>query len=279
VTVDAIIVNWNGGDELLVAIESARRFGANVIVVDNASEFGVARGLGAHPDVTLIRSPRNLGFAAGCNLGAAAGSAGIVLLLNPDAEIVAGSAADLEQAFESSSGVIIGLPLEHTSGRSLRTSYPLPGARQLLADLFRLHSMRRRLGMDPPLQPAVDDVVTRVGWIVGSALAMRRTDWQRLGGLDDGFFLWYEDVDLGARAAKTGGTIDVAGGILVRHGGASSWSRLSRRRRQWLRIAGTHRYAARHLGRGAAAAIVAAAPAAVLAGVALDVAHWLARRP
>jgi len=67
VTVDAIIVNWNGGDELLVAIESARRFGANVIVVDNASEFGVARGLGAHPDVTLIRSPRNLGFAAGCN--------------------------------------------------------------------------------------------------------------------------------------------------------------------------------------------------------------------
>jgi GT2 family glycosyltransferase len=97
--------------------------------------------------------------------------------------------------------------------------------------------------------------------------------------MDEGFFLWYEDVDFGARAALAGGTITLADGIHIRHVGASTWNRLSRRRRQWLRVLGSRRYASKHLGRIAVAAIVLAAPAALAMGVALDVARWVARRP
>jgi GT2 family glycosyltransferase len=105
---------------------------------------------------------------------------------------------------------------------------------------------------------------------------MRRADWLRLGGMDAGFFLWYEDVDLGARVHAAGGAVAIADGLLVRHSGASTWVRLPRRRRQWLRIRGARRYAAKHLGRVAAAAIIAAAPLALAIGLALDGAHWLA---
>jgi GT2 family glycosyltransferase len=108
---------------------------------------------------------------------------------------------------------------------------------------------------------------------------MRRADWERLGGMDEQFFLWFEDVDLSARVARAGGTVAIAQDVSIRHVGASTWTLLPRRRRQWLRLVGARRFAAKHLGRGAAAAITAAGPAALAIGVTLDIAHWITRRP
>jgi len=277
VRVDVVIVNWNGGHELVTAVESVLRFGGRPIVVDNASTDDtalreVARATGA----TIVRNARNTGFAAGCNSGAAAGTGDVVMLLNPDAEIVVGTAADLEVAFAETRAMVIGPRLENQGTPSIR---PAPRVADLVIDLLRLASLRHRLRWrsTPPatmrVAPQGED------WLVGAALAIRRTDWERLGGLDPGFFLWYEDVDLGARVALAGGTIALTEKVRVRHLGASTWIRLPRRRRQWLRIRGAWRYARRHLGWPAAASIAAAAPPALALGVALDIAHWLRRRP
>lgn len=278
--VDVVIVNWNGGSELVAAVTSALRFGGRPIVVDNAStEVKALIDASQLPGVTVIRQPSNTGFAAGCNSGAAAGTGDVVLLLNPDAEILEGTAADLERMFKDSPAMIMALPLEHSANRRLRTISPLPRTRNVLADLVRLHSLRGRLGMHQAAPIGIDDLPGKVGWVVGSALAMRRTDWERIGGLDGGFFLWYEDVDLGARVARAGGTVALADGVRVRHMGASTWVRLPRRRRQWLRVRGAWRYARRHFGWTAAASVAAVAPIALALGAALDVVHWLARRP
>jgi GT2 family glycosyltransferase len=210
VGVDVVIVNWNGGSELVAAVTSALRFGGRPIVVDNASTEVAALGNASQlPGVTVIRHPRNLGFAAGCNTGAAAGTGDVVLLLNPDAEIVEGTAADLELAFGAALAMLIGPRLEDPAGRPLTSIRPAPSGADLVADLLRTGSLRLRLwGRAPALRLPLSEPMSN-GWIVGSALAARRTDWDRLGGLDAGFFLWYEDVDFGARAARAGGTIDL----------------------------------------------------------------------
>jgi GT2 family glycosyltransferase len=279
VSVDIIIVNWNGGPELLEAITSAERFGANVVVVDNASTVGVISDLTEAPGLRIIRNRANVGFGAACNQGAAATNGEIVMLLNPDAQILTGHSTDLERAFVLSPATIIGFALRQASGDSTPSAYPLPRAIDLLSDVLRADSLRRRAGLTPRRRAASPARAGEPAWVIGAALALRRVDWQRLGGMDEGFFLWYEDVDLGARSAREGGTVALAEDIVIRHVGASTWARFTRRRRQWLRVLGARRYAAKHLGLGAAALIVLAAPAALAIGLALDVAQWVARRP
>jgi GT2 family glycosyltransferase len=274
VTVDIIIVNWNGGPELLAAIESGNRFGANVIVVDNASTTGVVASLDSRTDIRLIRNPTNTGFGAACNAGALAGVGDFVFLLNPDAEIVTGSATELERSIADSDAMLFGFPIENADSQRVPSGYALPDLGELLIDVLRLNAVRRRLGGTVDRRAAA----AGTGWVVGAALAMRRADWERLGGMDDGYFLWYEDVDLGARVAQAGGTVAIAAAPVVRHIGASTWNRLPRRRRQMLRLTAARRYAAKHFGRSGEVAVLLAAPFAMAIGVALDVAHWLARR-
>ena len=275
--VDVVIVNWNCGPELVSAVRSALVFGGRPIVVDNASTLGSLAEISAMDGVTVVRHERNLGFAAGCNSGAAAGTGEIVLLLNPDAEIVSGTAGDLDRAFASSGAMVLGPRLEHTSGRPLRSVHRVPRTTDLLHDLLRTRALRRRLRPATAAEAAGQPTTASPGWVVGSALAIRRTDWDRLRGMDDGYFLWYEDLDLAARATKAGGGVAMAPSILVRHVGASSWVHLSHRRRQWLRVRGAFRYANRHLGWAGAAQIVLAAPIAIGIGVAQDAVHALRR--
>ena len=277
---DVVVVNWNGGPELVASVTSALRFGGRPIVVDNASANTAAlHDASQLAGVTVIRESRNTGFAAGCNTGAAAGTGDVVLLLNPDAEIVEGTAADLEHAFSDTQAMVIGTRLEDSAGQSVTPIRRAPGVADLVGDLLRTQSIRHYVARvvsgpsEPRPLPAGKD------WIVGAAVAVRRTDWDRLGGLDPGFFLWYEDVDFCVRAVRAGGTLAVADTVLVRHVGASTWLRLPRRRRQWLRARGIWRYARRHLGWSGTAAVTLAVPAGLVVGIALDIVHWLARRP
>jgi N-acetylglucosaminyl-diphospho-decaprenol L-rhamnosyltransferase len=280
VTVDIIIVNWNGGPELVSAVRSALQFGGRPIVVDNASSQQAAlREVAEMPGVTVARQATNLGFAVGCNSGVRAGNGDVVMLLNPDAEIITGTATDLEQALTTSGAMLVGMRLQDVAGSPVPPIRPLPGAIDLIADLLRVQSILKRVtGREASRFEARAGDRER-GWIVGAALAMRRVDWDHLGGMDERFFLWYEDVDLGARVSRAGGTVALVPEVLIRHLGASTWNRLPRRRRQWLRVRGAVHYARENLNRGAVAALLAAALPALAIGIGLDVVHWLTRRP
>jgi GT2 family glycosyltransferase len=268
--VDVVIVNWNGGPELIRAVESAIAFGGRPIVVDNASTTGSIGDVAARADATVIRNGVNLGFAAGCNRGVAAGSNEYVFLLNPDAEIVEGSATDVAGAFDESGATLMGPRTQDGAGRPLLTVRPLAGTSGLLMDLLRVNGLRRRILPRRRLDEAVQSRKSTPGWVVGAAAIIRRRDWNRLNGMDEAFFLWHEDEDFGARASENGGGVALAPRILVRHLGASTWSRLPRRRRQWLRASGAFRYARRHLGTASALAIALITPLALAIGIAHD---------
>src|SRR5438094_4278998 len=108
VTVSVIIVNWNAGQALEACLESLAAGGVpapEVVLVDNASSDGSARAASArHPQVRLVETGANLGFAAGANRGAEAARGDVLVFLNPDARLQPGALATLVEALTRAPG-------------------------------------------------------------------------------------------------------------------------------------------------------------------------------
>ncbi len=104
----AVVVNYNAGEALLACVDSLLADTSaggppEIVVVDNASEAGSADALAAaHPEVTLVRAPTNLGFSRANNLGVAATYAPVVAAVNPDVEVDPGTAAALVARLDAS---------------------------------------------------------------------------------------------------------------------------------------------------------------------------------
>ena len=258
-TVDVIVVNWNGGADVVESARSALAFGARVIVVDNASTDGSPERVEtAVPGVTVLRMGRNAGFAAACNRGAADGDGAFIFLLNPDARIVGGTPADVATAFaHPSRPMIVGPRIEDDAGRLARSARRFPTALSLVLYQLKLHHLARWI---PPLRRylMMDADFSRpmlVDQPMGAAFIMRREDWERFGGMDEAYFLWFEEVDLAKRVSEAGGNALYWPDIAVRHIGGTSFSRLSARQRQRLWNRSALRYAERHFSRLGAAGV------------------------
>lgn len=274
-SVDVVIVNWNGGDGVLRAAHSAAAFGARVTVVDNGSTDGSADLVeGDLVDVRLIRLRTNTGFAHACNVGVGAGDGEYVFLLNPDAEIVRGATSDLDRAFAFDPRVtIVGTLVLDAEDRPTRSVRQLPDPFGMILYQLKLHPLARWI---PPLRRylMVDfpgDRPAIVGQVMGAAFVMRRRDWERFSGLDEGYFLWFEEVDLSKRVADAGGVTVYWPAIAVRHTGGASFAKLSARRRQVIWNRSLARYARSHFSRQHARAVIAVGPVAQALNAIADV--------
>jgi hypothetical protein len=272
--VDVVIVNWNGGEEVVAAARSAVRFGGRPIVVDNGSVDGSAERVATQVrEATVLRLNHNAGFARACNVGAADGSAPYILLLNPDAEIVNGTAAELRAAFAHPSlPIVVGPKTVDGDNRVETTVRRLPTLTVLTLYQLKLHRFARWI---PPLRSyfMVDFDSTRptqVDQVIGAALAIRRSDWERLGGLDEGYFLLFEEVDLCRRIADEGGVGLYWPAMVVRHIGSTSFRRLSHLQLQRIWNASLLRYAHLHLGRGSVALLSMTVPYTLVVSAARD---------
>ncbi len=278
-TVDVVIVNWNGGAEVVAAARSALRFGAFVVVADNGSTDGsperVEREL---PEVAVVRMGRNSGFAAACNAGAAVGSSPFILLLNPDAEIVSGDPDQLLAAFGSPwHPTIVGPRTVGPDGSDQLSVRRLPTTTVLFLYQLKLRLLARYL---PPLRRYfmlgfAGDRPRIVEQVIGAAFAMRRSDWHRFNGLDEGYFLLFEEVDLCRRVADAGGTALYWPDVVVRHLGGTSFRRLSHVRLQKIWNRSLLRYAKLHLGPGATALLALTAPIGLVVSAIRDVWNWV----
>jgi N-acetylglucosaminyl-diphospho-decaprenol L-rhamnosyltransferase len=190
---------------------------ADVVVVDNHSPFHpVVRKLGKRHGVTVRRFGRNLGFARAVNRAvtepaakgprprraAAAPASDWVLLLNPDVTVEDGFLDDVVTAVGKLAAVepaagVVGFRLRNRDGSSQASSGPFPTLLRTLAGLFLPRSRRKCTHRPEPTRQPVD-------WVTGGCLLVRRECFRRLGGLDESFFLYYEDVDFCRRAAAAG---------------------------------------------------------------------------
>ena len=206
--VSAVIVSYNVRDLLVQCIASLRADGVQrIVVVDNASRDGsAAAARAAGPDIEVIALDRNIGFGAGANAGVARTTTPYVAILNPDLEVEPGATKTLVDVLDQEADVGIVAPrIETPDGRlypSARTFPDLVDAagHAFLHFFWRSNPFSRRYKMLDWDHAAAEDV----DWVAGTHLVVRRAAWDEVGGFDDSFFMYLEDVDLCWRLAQRG---------------------------------------------------------------------------
>jgi GT2 family glycosyltransferase len=266
------MVAYNALDKLRACLDSVRAqqapFAIELVLVDNASAEPVAAAVAAdYPWVRLIVSAENLGFAGGTNRAAAAASGDLLLLLNPDTVLPApDTLARLVARFEADAGLgALGCRLELPDGRTQMVAGHRPRAVELLLDLC--HLTRHA----PP--PTTTGLV-EAEYVCGAALLTSATVWRAVGPLDEGYFMYFEDVDWCRRAQAAGYRLAADADVtIIHHEGATYGGRTFARRAAFWRA--LVRYLRLHDGRGA----VLAVRLALLLGASLKLpAAWLLDR-
>jgi GT2 family glycosyltransferase len=203
-----IVVNYFSEESLARCLRSIAGTGepVEVIVADNGSHRERQQALRAsHPALVWLAMGRNAGFGAASNAGAARAQSEKLLFLNPDTAVAPGSLAALAEALETRelAGAILGCSIFDPDGAVQLSCRRFPSWKTFVSGRF---SLLTRLF---PSNGWSADYLMRdfdhrerrpVDWVSGAAMAMRRQTFERLGGFDENYFLYFEDVDLCRRA-------------------------------------------------------------------------------
>jgi N-acetylglucosaminyl-diphospho-decaprenol L-rhamnosyltransferase len=206
-----VIVNWNTGAYLgqcLQSIALAERREvtvSRVTVVDNASSDDSARALDdLLLPVELIDNSRNVGFAAACNQAAAGSTADYLLFLNPDTRLFSDTLDTVTSFMEAADVGICGVQVVDDEEKPTISCARFPTLRVLLGEMTGLDLVLPRLF--PRHQLTVDETSHSrvVDQVIGAFFFMRSDLFARLGGFDERYFLYFEEVDLALRARRLG---------------------------------------------------------------------------
>jgi N-acetylglucosaminyl-diphospho-decaprenol L-rhamnosyltransferase len=224
--IDAVIVSYNSRDTLRACVEPLCRVsGVAVTVVDNDSPDDGLATIADLP-VEVVRSGRNGGFSFGCNLGIARGNAPYVLLINPDAQIDEAALAALSGVLDREPRVGVAGPRTVAADGTLHhTQRNFPRVRSSWAQALFLHRIFKhaRWADEVIWDAAAYDRAGSPEWLSGSCLLVRRSALEHIGGMDERFFLYCEDVDLCHRLRDAGYDVRYVPEAVVRHvGGASA---------------------------------------------------------
>jgi len=210
---DIVIVNWNSGPLLAACLDSIQaspdaRLVRGIFVVDNNSRDGSWDVSCSGPvPVHLLCNSTNRGFAAACNQGANAGEAEFVLFLNPDSELLPGSLSTPLETLQSpdAEGIgVCGIQLLDERGKVARSCSRLPTWRSMAAMALRLSGVSKRW-FPPHFLKEWDHAETRVvDQVIGAFFLVRRSQFDALGGFDERFFVYFEEVDLCLRMRQHG---------------------------------------------------------------------------
>lgn len=206
--VSAVIVNYNARQHLVECVRSLRADGvSDIVVADNGSTDGSGEALkGADSNVNWLPSGGNLGYGGGANRGAALARGDLLLICNADVVVEPGSVKALATAMEADPGLaIVGPRIEDQSGDVYPSPRTFPdlgvavghAVLGLVAPRNTFTRRYRMLDWDRGSSTSVD-------WVSGACFLVRRTAWEALGGFDEAYFMYVEDVDLCWRASRAG---------------------------------------------------------------------------
>jgi GT2 family glycosyltransferase len=238
-----VVVSWNVRDLLAACLRSIQagpvdlvppggssigdRLHVEVIVVDSGSQDGTAAMLDEQfPWAQIIDTGENVGFTKGNNIGIAAAQGRYVFLLNPDTEIVTDALPRMVVYLDRHPRVgVVGpqlLESDRTTVQSSRRRFPT-----LVTALFESTwlqpfaprgVLKRYYVLDEP-----DDRTFRVDWVTGAALMTRRAVLDQVGGLDENYFMYSEELDWCRRAKEADWhVVYLPSAQVVHHGGKSS---------------------------------------------------------
>jgi hypothetical protein len=245
-----VVVNWNSGPWLkrcLSALPASAREGEKeeaweAVVVDNASQDRSAEEAAAEAEklkipFQLLVSSYNRGFAGAINWALRRAADGdVIIALNPDVVLFPGAAAKLARLLREDNRVgIAGPQLRDTQGRIQPSCRRFPSAAALLALWFKLPhfygetaAVRRYLMRD-----FAHDRLREVDQIMGAALAFSRRLLEEIGFWDEGYHLWFEEVDFCWRARQAGWKVIFYPAARAVHAGGVSFGQRAWGWRQW----------------------------------------------
>ncbi len=241
--VSVVIVSWNSRQLLQRCLASFRHWVQlphEIIVVDNASTDQTPTMVEAEfPDVQLIVNRTNRGFAAANNQGFAIAAGQFIVCLNPDTELTEDLLTPLVDYAQTHPTVaFIGPEILNSDGSHQMSVRNFPGWGDQVITLLKLrHLLRqtpvmRRYLADPG---AGQQTPIMVDQIMGACMLFPRWVLETLGDFDEGYWIWFEEVDWCQRAHRAGyGVVYLPTAHLVHWGGASFSQVLSLRKHVWL---------------------------------------------
>ncbi|MBD3307451.1 glycosyltransferase [candidate division KSB3 bacterium] len=231
VDISVVIVNWNTNALLQRCLESLRRyalseeegeFAVELWVVDNGSSDGSPEMVAQQfPTVRLIRNEANLGFAQANNLALPHTTGRYMLLLNSDTELQSGVLQEMVTFMVQHPAVgIAGPKLLNPDGTPQYSCDAFPRRPfTLLRDKLGkiLFQGKTRSGERERMAPESADEPVAVDYVIGAALLIRRETYEQIGGLDERFFMYAEDIDWCYRAAQAGWSTAYVGNVSLYH--------------------------------------------------------------
>jgi N-acetylglucosaminyl-diphospho-decaprenol L-rhamnosyltransferase len=207
--VAVVTVSYNSEDVITGFLESARGGSSLMVVADNPSPqsertISHAKAAGA----IVVRMPDNVGYGGAINAAIQSLSPEIdaILISNPDVRIGAGAIARMLETLRSADDIgAVGPKILNDDGTVFPSARQIPSLRTGVghALFFRVWPSNpwsrryRQEGIDP-------DVRRDVGWLSGACLLVEREAFEQIGGFDESYFMYFEDVDLGHRLSKSG---------------------------------------------------------------------------
>jgi N-acetylglucosaminyl-diphospho-decaprenol L-rhamnosyltransferase len=253
----AVVVNHDAGELLPLCLSSIYAAGydlsLDVVVVDNASVDGsLEQAARAHPSIRIVSNGVNRGFAAAANQGVRKTKAPFVLLLNPDAEITAGSLASLIKVVIDRTTVgVVGPLVRNPDGSIQASARKVPGLVDALGHAFIGPFLSdNRFSRSYTMAEWDRSSEREVEWVSGCAMLLRREAFEAVGGFDEGYFMYVEDVDLCTRLRQAGWSVLFSPEIEVVH-----QTRNARNRSRRLAVEHSrsiYRYFSKHRARGPA---------------------------
>lgn len=216
---------------LLASIPAATATNPQVVLSDNGSTDGsIEAAVSRHPFATIVRNEGNLGYGRAVNAAARdlPADVGWILVVNPDSSFTPGSVDELLRVIRTDEHIGSVGPLIVSE-----TGAPYPSARQLPSlRTGILHAVLAGVWPNNPWSTRYrqDDVVARgaqvsTGWLSGACVLVRRSAFEQVGGFDDRFFMYFEDVDLGKQLGDRGWKNVYVPSSKVVHVGATTASR------------------------------------------------------
>lgn len=232
-----IIVSWNVSDLLRACLETVMagslvldegRSGgikAEIIVVDSASEDDTLAMLKDFPQVVVDAQGENIGFTRGNNQGFVRARGRYLLMLNPDTEVMGDAIAQMVAYMDAHPDVgIVGPRTLNSDGSIQSTRRRFHTRWTAFFESTWLEGYAPRHVLDEfYVKDIEDDAIADVDWVQGSALMARREVYEQVGGLDEGYIMYAEEMDWCKRAKDAGWRVVYWGvGSIVHHGGKST---------------------------------------------------------
>ena len=244
--VDVGVVTWNTAEltasRLRALLDGDQGCDIRLLVRDNASSDGTVEVLRERvPEAEIDAGAENLGFAAGVNTLLARSDAPWIFLVNSDASPLPGAIGKLVEAgIAHPRAAAVAPRIEDEQGNLEHSTHPFPSLRVAATCAFAWDRISREKADELFLEGSwLHDRPRDVDWAIGAALLLRKEAVDEIGGFDERFFMYAEDLEWCWRAAKRGWSIRFEPSAVVRHVGNASGEKKfgSRRTREHMRNA------------------------------------------